>query len=62
MGKDINFNFLIGFENFDIDIMIKFDYNFFYFTIMHMTQQALDKIIIKKLFNTLKGKNFHRRG
>ena len=62
MGKDINFNFLIGFENFDIDIMIKIDYNFFYFTIMHMTQKALDKIIIKKLFNTLKGKNFHRRG
>lgn len=27
-----------------------------------MTRQPLDKIIIKKLFNTQKGKNFHRRG
>ena len=27
-----------------------------------MTKEPLDKIIIKKIFNTKKGKNFHRRG
>ena len=27
-----------------------------------MTPQPLDKIIIKTLFNTKRGKNFHRRG